>query len=672
MDEIIFIGFLILAIPTILAIVAIVIALSARTHVRSLEKRLTDSSSHNTLNAQASYKVHHEQSKTQPSHARPMSHILSVAEAASLRDYIAKQTDKGVSSEVIAQNLRTAGWHEEKITAALQGMDTPYETSESVAHTSTQTMRQQEDIINPFIEWIKTDWLMKLGGLLLLIGLGWFVTYAYGEVGKVGRITSGIMFGLVVLGLGEWRIINFKHQGAILLSIGAGILMTTIFAAGPGVYEMFSSIPTLGFMFLVVLFLALSSVRHTNKTIAFLALILGYWAPLLASSGDSEYVNLFMYLLVVSSGVLWVVAVAGWRFLVPVSLVLTFFYSLLAIDGMDTSIESIMLVLAFAFAFLYFFFGVITMVKNKRVFLSDLLSAVGIGLFVLLWVMQVIDQNWMSLTIAIWALVFAIGAFMVYQASLQKEPFFIYGLLATGLIGVATALELDGDMVALTFAFAFEVSLVVVATHALLQNTKLTQRVSWLYIVPILTSLNSFDDYGWIHGPFNEHFFVLLAMMCTIGGVAYYFFDKRNDSQNTPSVAVTNVFFVIAVLYGLALVWLTLFSLAEINVFDEMTAIVLSLILYTIIGMSLYVQGRLRQSNALTFGGGILLGFVVLYLFILGWTMDTFGKITTYSIVGVLLISTAFMGRSIGKNTQTQEHTSDIINPQNNTQKDND
>ena len=58
----------------------------------------------------------------------------------------------------------------------------------------------------------------------------------------------------------------------------------------------------------------------------------------------------------------------------------------------------------------------------------------------------------------------------------------------------------------------------------------------------------------------------------------------------------------------------------------------------------------MKEHKEVTLSGGILLGFVVLRLLLVDvWAMDLVGRIITFVVIGVLLISTAFMGNSKGR-----------------------
>jgi hypothetical protein len=76
------------------------------------------------------------------------------------------------------------------------------------------------------------------------------------------------------------------------------------------------------------------------------------------------------------------------------------------------------------------------------------------------------------------------------------------------------------------------------------------------------------------------------------------------------------------------------------------TAVTICLIIYTIIGLIFYLKGQFKSSKTLRLYGAILLGFVVGRLLIIDvWKMALSGRITIFFLVGILLMSTAFLGR---------------------------
>lgn len=90
------------------------------------------------------------------------------------------------------------------------------------------------------------------------------------------------------------------------------------------------------------------------------------------------------------------------------------------------------------------------------------------------------------------------------------------------------------------------------------------------------------------------------------------------------------------------LLWLSLHA----GLKNDSLAVMFSLVIYTIIGLISYFYGLVNVKNGLRLYGGVLIGFVVARLFLIDvWKMEIAGRIITFFFVGVLLVSTAFLGR---------------------------
>ena len=191
------------------------------------------------------------------------------------------------------------------------------------------TLSKEPGWTTRFGAWIKEDWILKLGALLLLIGFGWLTTYAFlnNWIGPMGRITLGIIAGALILIFGWWRMQKYLHQGSIFLVLGSTVILLTIFAARE-FYGFFTPLIALIAMLLSTTFVAIASVKYKTRTLALLSLILAGAAPFLTNSVNPSYVGLFSYLFVICLGAIWIVALTGWRALTPASLIIVTLYSL--------------------------------------------------------------------------------------------------------------------------------------------------------------------------------------------------------------------------------------------------------------------------------------------------------------------------------------------------------
>lgn len=577
--------------------------------------------------------------------------------------YIEGKIKAGNSVEEITSMLEHVGWSHGDIVVALSkasivadeyAAKKPEVPEAKHLRVDIGQNEYGEDPMTQFFKWLAHDWLMKLGAFLIILAFGWFVSYSFAQnwIGPAGRVAIGIVLGVLIIALGEWRIKEYKNQGAVLLALGSGGVLITIFSARAFYEYMFSSTAALLFMFIVVAYLGLSSVRYKSKALAVLTLVLGYMVPILTQPPQPDFVEWFLYLLAVSGGMLWVAALTGWRPLVPFSLGGMFVYSAAAFTGngmMQINME-MLFILSLVFAAMYFVVSMAAMVVSKKADISDLFTAAGVGAFSLMWVLAHIAKDWWSLWAVLLALVFSVGAFAVFRLTSMREPFYVYGSLALVFVGIATALELDGPT--LTLVAIAEVAMVVALIKGVLRDTYLAQCTSLLMVIPGALSLPSIFARSWNDGIMHGDFVVLVAMAIALAGLGVYFGTKREAGVFVSESGLIATF-VFAALYVMVLIWRVPYAL-----FEPDTALMIILTLHTVIGLYFYLSGSFQGNSGFKLLGGLFIGFVIMRLMYFAVDLDTAGRVVIFTIIGVLLMSTAFIGRS--KKSEKSEETKEI------------
>jgi len=499
------------------------------------------------------------------------------------------------------------------------------------------------DFLDKFSQWIKEDWLIKLGALLLIIGFGWLTTYAFlnNWIGPMGRITLGIVAGVVFLSFGAWRIKNYLHQGGIFLVLGSTTILMTTFAAR-SFYGFFDPFSSLTLMFLSTAFVAFISVKYRSFALSLASLILAGIAPLLTNSATNDYVGLFSYLLVVILGTIWVTAVTGKRQLTTAALVMIVFYSFPHLYSfISTPDRGILLLFAYAFSAVFFVTNTLGILKLKdKEIVPDLVSAAGNGLLLLSWIMVAAPEEWKSLIISAWMIIFAVGAFMIFMITKRREPFYVYAGVGIMMLVAATSVEMKGAT--LTIAYAVESGIISLITYFVLKEINIAERMSLLLIGPFFLSLSSVYSSSWNTSFLNEDFFVLLVMGITLLGLGLFFGYGVPETKEGESRRINVLLLVMGSLYFYALIWLSLPTI----LFNQNNAVMVSLVIYTIIGLIFYFYGMMNGREGLKKYGGFLVGFVAARLFLVDvWNMEMAGKIMTFFLIGALLVSTAFLGK---------------------------
>lgn len=506
---------------------------------------------------------------------------------------------------------------------------------------SEMEQKERPSFFNTFEHWIQEDWLMKLGALLLLIGFGWFVRYAFlnNWIGPAGRITLGIICGVLFLAGGWWRMRRFVSQGSVFLALGSGIVLLSVFAAR-FLYDFFTPFSALIVMFLSVVFVALMSVRFRVRSLSLVSLVLCGAVPLLTHAPTVDYIGLFFYLLVVVIGGTWIVALTGWRILTPASLLLVSFYSAQYFTGFVSKDSDVLLLFAYAFTAVFFLTHVLGSVRSAEEDpQADAVTAGGTGFFLLAWVMSSAPAEWQSLILVAWMIVFSAGAFFVFKTTTKRVPFFSYAAVSVMLLASATAMELDGAW--LTIAYIIESACVSLVIYGALRDAKLALRSTWLLIGPAFLSSYSITAEEWRYEILHEHFFVLLLFGTVLCALGVFFGKRTREEQATGGIGSASLL-ICGSVYYFALLWLSLHAAFQNN--D--TAVMIALAVYTVVGIVCYFYREADESNHARAYGGVLLGLVVLRLLMVEvWNMAIAGRIITFFLIGMLLMSTAFFWR---------------------------
>jgi hypothetical protein len=496
-----------------------------------------------------------------------------------------------------------------------------------------------------FIRWLKTDWLMKLGALFVLLGFGWFVSYAFANnwIGPFGRIALGLIAGSAILVSGHLRMAYNQAQGAVFLVLGSTTVILTLFAARFA-YDFFTPASALALMLASAAYVAYVSLVYEREQLAFGSLLLASVSPLLTDAPSPDLFGLFSYLLVVVVGTIWVVYKTGWSRVLLAAIVIVGLYSLPyqlgALSGPDADVGLLFGSIFTALFFATALFGCIRSAKERAD--AYLMSGGFSGLFILGWTVAAAPMHWQSMFLTAWALVFAVGSYVVYRRTDRIEPFTIFGLVGAGLIAAATAVELDGP--ALTIAYTIEAALVAVAGSRLMS----ARRDAFLFplIVPVILSGASIMSSSWLDGFMHDDFAALLVLTVSLAVVAVEWWGVVQIKKTTHAMGTdaATILTTTASIYALILVWLVLHAGMLL---PKDSATMISLVIYTLVGLSLYFAGGVYTRKGMRVGGATLLGFVAARLLLVDvWDMDLAGRVITFFLIGALFISTAFYSRT--------------------------
>ena len=164
---------------------------------------------------------------------------------------------------------------------------------------------------------VASQWLLRIGILMLVIGMGFFVKYSIdnGLLSPLARVVLAGCAGMAMLGGGA-RLLGGHYQliGQGFLGGGIATLYFSVFASH-GLYRLVDLPVAFGMMTVVTLLSGVVTLLFDSKLTAVLGVLGGYLTPVMLSSGVVNYPGLNTYLLVLGLGILGVSAFRHWPLL---------------------------------------------------------------------------------------------------------------------------------------------------------------------------------------------------------------------------------------------------------------------------------------------------------------------------------------------------------------------
>ncbi len=173
---------------------------------------------------------------------------------------------------------------------------------------------------------VASQWLLRLGILILVIGVGFFLKYSFDRnlIAPVARVAMAASAGLVLM-IGGTRLLGGRYHifGQGLMGGGLAMLYFSVFAAA-NFYQLIDATTAFALMGAVTVLAGGVSVRFRSMLTAVLGILGGYGTPLMLASGGVDFVGLFAYMLILGIGVLGMCYWRNWPLVNLLSFVCTY------------------------------------------------------------------------------------------------------------------------------------------------------------------------------------------------------------------------------------------------------------------------------------------------------------------------------------------------------------
>ncbi|CAK0770680.1 DUF2339 domain-containing protein [Gammaproteobacteria bacterium] len=225
---------------------------------------------------------------------------------------------------------------------------------------------------------IASNWLLRIGVVILVTGISFFLKYSIdaGLLGEHARVALSLLAGVGMVAGGIQLLGKQYHLfGQGMIGSGIATLYFSIFAA-TAFYHLIDSYLAFALMAFVTASAGGLAVRLDSMLVAIFGIIGGYTTPILLSTGHTNFIGLFTYLLLLGSGILVTNYYKKWHLLNYLSFFFNYALFFAAMEKYD--VADFWKVMPFLVAFFVLYSTIVFLFCLVRRIQSTLLDLLGL------------------------------------------------------------------------------------------------------------------------------------------------------------------------------------------------------------------------------------------------------------------------------------------------------
>ncbi|MGO9084468.1 MAG: DUF2339 domain-containing protein [Candidatus Sulfotelmatobacter sp.] len=520
---------------------------------------------------------------------------------------------------------------------------------------------------------IGSHWLNRVGIAALLIGISYFLKFAFDNnwIGPAGRVTIGLLAGIVMVIWSErFRSKGYKAFSYSLKAVGIGAMYLSLWAA----FQVYSLVPggvAFAMMLAVTAATAAMALAQDAQILAAFALTGGFSTPLLLSTGQNREIALFAYVAILDLATLVLVTFKPWRRL----LVMSYAGTMLLYIGWYSSFYSRnQLGLTLGFATLFFaIFAIAPLVTLQPegeipIFASipAVLAFVNAGAYFLqsYAMIEEVDKTYMAWFALGLAAVYIFLSRQVHRRALTPRAseilYFLHLAVALGFITVAIPIRLDAHWI--TIGWFVEAGVLLWVANRV-QSDFLNVFALGALVLGVVRLL-LIDNFQTTQLLFNMRMATHAVAVVVLGAVAWYASKREDDSGRTVAavaLVALNVLALIALSREVADYYARqmaayrpvrpitgsparyhyyYYDLHRIDIERDFTYSAL----WMAYGAMLMVVGFLRRSAFVRWQALLLIAATIVKVFVYDVSqLDRGYRIVSFIVLGVLLLAISFV-----------------------------
>jgi uncharacterized membrane protein len=405
---------------------------------------------------------------------------------------------------------------------------------------------------------IGSHWLNRIGIAALLIGVSYFLKFAFDNnwIGPAGQISIGLVAGIAIVIWSErFRAKNYKAFSYSLKAVGIGTLYLSLWAAFH-VYSLIPSSVAFAMMLVVTAATSVMALSQDAQILAAFALVGGFSTPLLLSTGENREVALFTYVAILDVATLVLVAFRPWRRLLVMSYVGTL---ILYLGWYWTFYNRGPLELTLAYASLFFaIFAIAPLITLQPdgehpilAAIPAVLAFVNAGVYFLeayamIQEVNKVNMAWFALALAaVYIFLSRLLHARKMAAGTSEILYYLHLALAIGFITVAIPIRLDAHWI--TIGWFIEAGVLLWIANRI--DSDFLNAFALGALVLGVTRLLALDNFHTTQLIFNLRMATFGVAVAVLGAVAWFGAKREDETARTISamaVVALNVLALIA------------------------------------------------------------------------------------------------------------------------------
>lgn len=318
----------------------------------------------------------------------------------------------------------------------------------------------QKDWLSPIFEFLKQNILTIIGIFTLVLGIGYFVKYAIDKnwIGETARAGIGFCTGAGIILIGHFLRKNYQTFASIITGGGIAVLYFTATIAFRE-YHLFTQNTAFIITTLITAVSIILSYYYKSEVLIIFSLIGGFTAPLMISTGQSNYPFLFIYLTLLNIGMLAVTFLKHWK---SVGWVAYVFTSLYLFYWTSEKPELLSITFYLISYIIFYFFALYDYFRKNELPTPDILMLALINCSSIIgpaYIFNELKYEPIIIFPFIFALINAILLIREYGKKSFGIPFSVFAGITVSLITIAIALQFKTHLI--TSVWAIEATLLL-------------------------------------------------------------------------------------------------------------------------------------------------------------------------------------------------------------------